>query len=161
MNRRPDNDKFDRWMEDWADVVTRFAYHHGGNWMSAQDVAQETFLRAYRYVGDRGEYPSPGWLFRVASRLVIDEARKYGREAVGTVPDVVPGTLSSQDDPRLEVLEALESLPDRDRECLVLFYFRDWPVERVAHHLGIPSTTVRTRLYRARERFRHLWEVEN
>ncbi len=149
---------FEAWMRQWADIIVRFAHHHGGPWMTAQDVAQETFLRAYRHTLSHGALPSSGWLFRVASRLMIDEYRRQSREVVGD--ERLQGATYELDiDRQLVVLEALESLSERDRECMALFYFRDWSLEEIARHLKIPSATVRTRLFRARERFRHLWEV--
>lgn len=159
MSRGMGEAEFDLWMKEWADTVTRFAFHHIRHEMTAQDISQETFLRAFQHFQTQRRPPSAGWLFKVASRLVIDEARRKRREVVGET-DVIDQASPFTSIPADEVVSVLEALPDRDRECLVLFYFRDWSVGMVAQHLGIPPTTVRTRLFRARERFRRLWEVQ-
>lgn len=157
MNGGFDNDKFSEWMKEWADTVTRFAYHHSGNATLSQDIAQETFLRAYRHARSRGELPTAGWLFKVAAHIAIDEFRRARREHLGV--EEIEGHHNGPTSEDMEVLDVLRRLSSADRECLVLFYFRDWPIEKVASHLKVPPSTIRTRLFRARERFRTLWEV--
>lgn len=125
MGRASPGTDFDAWMIEWADVITRFAYRPTRHWMTAQDVAQETFLRAYRHYQSKGVVPSAGWLFRVASRLVIDEARHRRHEAWGEVAETGGSGSAVEPEVSLDVLDVLEALSDRDRECLVLFYFRD------------------------------------
>jgi RNA polymerase sigma factor (sigma-70 family) len=98
-----------------------------------------------------------GWLYTVARRLAIDAYRTRQREAPQALhypPSPDPATAIAQ----TEAVEAiLDALPDLDREILLLFYYQKWSIAEIAHHYGIRAGAVRTRLMRARQRFRALW----
>lgn len=129
-----------------------------GNLARAQELTQETFLRAFRTL-EKGEvFENPqAWLFRVASRLAIDEHRRKGR-----FPDQELGDLASGDDgsdegailERVMVQAALNALPTRYRIPLVLYVYEDWQVAEIARVLGLSVSAVKMRLHRAREMFR-------
>ena len=59
---------------------------------------------------------------------------------------------------RLDIRRAIESLDEKTRLCTVLFYFEDMPIAEIARAVGIRECTVRTRLFRARERLRSVLE---
>jgi RNA polymerase sigma-70 factor (ECF subfamily) len=143
--------------------VVRYLALQTGDRELAQDLAQETFARLYEF---RASHPtrtlSVSWLYTVARRLAIDHWR-----AVGARPRTAPLDENARhlahDAPdqavvlRQEVAEVLERMPKAERECLVLFYFEDWPLELIARELNLSAVTVRVRLHRARGRFRGLW----
>lgn len=52
---------------------------------------------------------------------------------------------------------ALDSLPERDHELLLLFYYQEWSVAQLARHYSMRPGAVRSRLTRARQRFREIW----
>lgn len=144
---------FDTWVAAWGDRLTQFAYTYTENWGSAQDVAQETFLRLYRQ-WQAGPPVHPGWLFTVARNLCIDAKRR-------AEPHPLRGGHADAGEEsavrRLLVRELLDRLPPRDREVLWLFYYGGLSMAEVAGVLGIPARQVKTGLYRARQRFRALW----
>ena len=123
----------------------------------AEDVAQETMLRLWRSADriDVGGNGVRGWLCRVASNLCIDRIRAARRE---TVVDEVPET----PDParQLEGLErgdtaarvdvALKSLPERQRQALVLFHYEGMSQIEVGAAMGISDEAVESLLARAR-----------
>ena len=148
---------FDTWVAAWGDRLTQFAYTYTANWASAQDVAQETFLRLYRQE-QAGRPVHPGWLFAVARHLCIDAKRRAEPEPLSG------GEADAGEEPalrRLLVRDLLDRLPPRDREVLWLFYYGGLSMAEVAGVVGIPARQVKTRLYRARQRFRALWEGDD
>jgi RNA polymerase sigma-70 factor (ECF subfamily) len=121
----------------------------------AEDVAQETLLRAWRNAAvlteSRGSVRS--WLFTVARNIVIDEwrTRRSQREfATAEPPDLTP-TDDRTDELLLSwvVAEALTALSAEHRAVLVECYYRGRPVAEVANLLGIPPGTVKSRTHYA------------
>ncbi|HEY3738013.1 MAG TPA: sigma-70 family RNA polymerase sigma factor [Jatrophihabitans sp.] len=124
----------------------------GGDHARAQDVVQETLLRAWRNprVLDESEGSARGWLFTVARRIVIDEWRT-SRARLEVVTDEVPerreddGTQRTVD--RQVVLAALRTLSNEHRAVVVECYYRGATVNEAAAALGIPPGTVKSRLH--------------
>ena len=122
----------------------------------AEDIVQETLLRAWRH---RADLYSDGdsvrsWLFTVARRILIDHLRRRRAHpeevGLGTVADRVPaadridGTLT-----RVALGRALACLPPARREVVVQLYFHDRTAIEAARVLGIPEGTVRSRAHQA------------
>ncbi|MCW2683484.1 MAG: polymerase, sigma-24 subunit, subfamily [Blastococcus sp.] len=126
-----------------------------GNRNRAEDIVQETLLRAWRNLDrlDPDAGPVRPWLFTVAQHLAIDAHRarrarppEVGEEALATVADLdqVEGTLD-----RIVIADALDSLSADHRAVLVETYFRGRSVAEAADVLGIPPGTVKSRCYYA------------
>ncbi len=151
------------WIEEFGDKITQFLWTYTHDHELAQDLAQEAFVRLYRFhEAHPRQKVHAGWLYTTARRLAIDAARHRQRhpEALGDGPsDKIRGTAGFEQmvTTRLAVQRTLDSLPRRDRECLWLFYYQGWTVPDIAQRLGCSETAARTRLYRARHRFAQLW----
>lgn len=121
----------------------------------AEDIVQETLIRAWRHYRDLDESRGSvrGWLFTVARNLVIDEWRssRSRREVpVAAVPDVVD--TSDHTDRLLQswlVAEALTRLSADHRAVLLHCYYQGEPVAEAARELGIPEGTVKSRTHYA------------
>ena len=134
----------------------------------AEEVAQETFFRAYRSLNTfRGESKLRTWLYRIATNLAID---LVGRRKDFPVPDVpdIPMSRSTSQIVELKVQsaqlrDALIQLPERLREPLVLREYRGLTYDEIADKLGIPLNTVRTRIFRGKAALREAlsdWEEQ-
>jgi RNA polymerase sigma-70 factor (ECF subfamily) len=121
----------------------------------AQDVVQETLLRAWRnsnvleQVGGSGR----SWLFTVAKRIVIDEWRSERRRpqvVTDQIPEqtVVADTAQQAVD-RHVVMAALRTLSAEHRQVLLECYFRGASVAEAAQTLGVPPGTVKSRTHYA------------
>jgi RNA polymerase sigma-70 factor (ECF subfamily) len=134
----------------WAFVVhlTR------GDRMRAQDVVQETMLRAWRNprVLAQADGPVRSWLFTVARRIVIDEwrsTRNRREQLADVVPErPVPDPTSDIPDRQI-VLAALRRLSPEHREVLFECYYRGSSVAQAALALGVPQGTVKSRTHYA------------
>jgi RNA polymerase sigma-70 factor (sigma-E family) len=124
----------------------RIAYRLLGDREDAADAAQEACARACvrwrRLV--RGGDPTP-WVVRVAGNLAIDRWRK--RRTAASHP--LPAATSSLTPDRVDLHRALDALPKRQREVIVLRYFADLPEAAVADALGCSVGTVKTHASRA------------
>jgi RNA polymerase sigma factor (sigma-70 family) len=127
----------------------------GGDRQQAEDVVQETMVRAWRSVdtlSPESESLMP-WLATVARRVVIDQWRR--RDA--RPPEVGEGTLEDQASPdetdgilrSVAVAEALRALTPAHRDVLTETVLRDQSVNQAAEVLGIPAGTVKSRVYYA------------
>lgn len=126
----------------------------GGDRHKAEDIRQETFIRAWRHPEARaadGQWSRP-WLFTVARRIAIDHVR-----AALTRPtelgDVRIDDRSQEDDgydrllDREEVRAALAALPERLRDVLVEVYFLDRSVAEAAEALNLAQGTIKSRTF--------------
>jgi len=127
----------------------------GGDEAAAQDVVQETLLRAWQHpeVLDPDTGSIRSWLYTVARRIVIDQRRRERRR-----PEVVTAQLPEPiavDDPataladRTVVLDALRALSAEHRAVLLECYFRGASVAQAAARLGIAEGTVKSRTHYA------------
>lgn len=133
----------------------RLAHRALGDAGAAQDVVQETFLRAWR-ARDRFD-PTRGslrtWLFAIARNVVTDAARARAVRPVTTElsPQTEPPAAAVDDWDalvrRVLVETALDRLGDEHRQALQQTYLADRPCSEVAAELGIPESTLRSRVF--------------
>ncbi|GAB1639698.1 sigma-70 family RNA polymerase sigma factor [Krasilnikovia sp. MM14-A1259] len=128
-----------------------------GNIHWAQDILQETCLRAWRNPDARnsdGKW-SRAWLFTVARRITIDHVRAVQArppEYLDERIDAHRGGIGDEFERHLdrrEVREAMAELPERQQRILIEIYFRERSVEEAAAILGIPAGTVKSRTFYA------------
>jgi RNA polymerase sigma-70 factor, ECF subfamily len=122
---------------------------------AAEDVVQETLLRAWQLAGrlEWRDRPIRMWLFRVARNLVVDLYRRESRTiAVGIAPTDF-GEAVTEPDPADEVTErrllvgAMQTLPPIHREVLARVHLLGQRGEDVADALGVPLGTVKSRTH--------------
>lgn len=119
----------------------------------AQDAAQEACVIVYRKVRSlRRVGAFDAWLYRIVMR----EAARARRRFQTADPLSFASEASSNDASFIDIWRALADLSPELRDVVVLFYFDDLKSEAIATALGIAHGTVRTRLFRARERLRVL-----
>jgi RNA polymerase sigma-70 factor (ECF subfamily) len=127
----------------------------GGDRPRAEDVVQETLLRAWRH-RDVLESPSPklrAWLYTVARNLVTDEWRHRGVLRETPVAEPPEGPTPDDTDDRLllswVVAEAITRLSPEHRAVLLQCYYHGRPVAEAAELLGVPEGTVKSRTHYA------------
>jgi RNA polymerase sigma-70 factor (ECF subfamily) len=144
-------------------LVYRILWSRGGDPQEIEDMAQETFMRAWERLGtfDPAQ-PFKAWIARVAGNLAIDHYRARSRRPVlvelpdeETAPlragDADPALVAQKLDDQRGLLEALRQVPPLYREALVLRFVEDLPYDEIATALGLPLGSVKTRIFRGRE----------
>jgi len=126
----------------------------GGDHARAEDVVQETLLRAWRHpaVLDETDGSARGWLFTVARRIAIDEwraARRRAEVVTDEVPEPAVEDTADRAVDRALVRAALATLSADHRQVLLECYIRGLPVAEAAARLGIPPGTVKSRTHYA------------
>jgi RNA polymerase sigma factor (sigma-70 family) len=126
------------------------AYRVLGSSAGAEDVAQETLARAYSWWSRIQKSPQ-GWVAKVAYGMAIDQVRRQ-RTARTALVETMSGE-ADQRDPRIEdrmdLMAAIERLPRRQRQVIVLRYLADQSEVDTASTLGLRVTTVRRHATRA------------
>ncbi len=126
-----------------------------GDRQQAEDVVQETMLRAWRQAGqlDLTEPSLMPWLATVARRIVIDDKRRKSARPAETGDGMLENAPAADTTDELLrkvlVAEALQSLTSAHREVLNETILRDRTVNEAAEALGIPVGTVKSRVYYA------------
>lgn len=147
MNQAPD-DGYARLYEQEYDRVARTVYLVVRDAGRAEDLTQEAFVRLYLRWATVSRYERPGaWVRRVAIRLAARDAR---RERLRSVVERQGRPPADEHGPDADVLDAVGSLPVRQRAAVVLYYFEDLPVVEVARTLGMSESAVKVSLHRAR-----------
>jgi RNA polymerase sigma-70 factor (ECF subfamily) len=126
-----------------------------GDRARAEDIVQETLVRAWRHLDQLDETKGPvrPWLFTVAQRLAIDAHRARRARPLET-GDAVLASVPSLDDlehslDRIVISDALDALSAEHRAVIVETYYRGRTVAEAAAVLGIPAGTVKSRSYYA------------
>jgi RNA polymerase sigma-70 factor (ECF subfamily) len=143
--------------EEHAEPLLMFVLRlTGGDHQRAEDIVQETLLRAWRNAHKLGTEPGQSlrpWLVTVARRITIDEHRSANARAAETYDRDLDGLSTTDETDRvlaqMTVTEALRSLSPAHREILAETYLRDRTVTDAADQLGLPLGTAKSRVFYA------------
>ncbi len=150
-----------RLYDQHAAALARYALRLTGDRSRAEDVVQETLLRACQHpevVGDTSR-SARAWLFTVARNIVIDEYRsmrfRAETRAGPSGPDPPgPDDVGSALD-RMLVADAIAELSEDHRAVVQRSYYQGWSTAQIATDLGIAEGTVKSRLHYALRALRH------
>ncbi len=119
------------------------------------DAIQETILKAYQSIKNlRNEEYIKTWLIRI----LINECNNILKQRKRVIPmeRMREEMVHPRVQERLEMEEAINSLDEKQRVIVTLFYIEDVPLKEITNLLGIAEGTAKSRLYRAREQLMHL-----
>ena len=156
-------------MQLHREPVFRFAFLMVGDPVEAEDIAQETFLRAYRAFArfDDRRALRP-WLLSITANLSRNRRRSLGRymaalnrlfraDAIGPVSIE---ERSAQNEENQAIWRAIQKLQATDQQVIYLRFFLDLSVGEVAEATGVAAGTVKSRLHRSLKRLRDILERE-
>jgi RNA polymerase sigma-70 factor (ECF subfamily) len=128
-----------------------------------EDLAQETFLRAYRAFASfdvDGEARPSTWLLTIATRLALDWSKRRAirlapiEEADAVAVTSTPESERARTELGRAIARAARGLPDDQRAAFILAELHDFAIAEIAVALDVPEATAKTRLFRAREKMR-------
>ncbi len=162
--RQGEREAFSILVEKYKKPILNLIYRYTGQREQAEDLAQEVFLRAFRGLdGFRGNSRFFTWLYRIAVNLSLRHRERGSkfffssldqkREDMGeTLRDEAPEPQDylEQDELRRVVKEAVSSLPDDQRQVVILYRYENMKYDQIAEVLDISLSAVKSRLHRAR-----------
>jgi RNA polymerase sigma-70 factor (ECF subfamily) len=155
-----DVNAFGRLVGKYQTAVYNLAYRMLGRQTDAEDAAQETFVRAYTKLSSYDPQLSfRNWLLAIAGHLCIDQLRRKQADSLDEemclgLPDtraISPEAEAIKKEQESDIRALLESLPEKYRMMIVLRYWYDMPYSEIGQITGLEETTVKTRLFRARQ----------
>lgn len=166
--QRGDSAAFDLLVRKYQNRVVALIGRYIHDWSECQDVAQESFLRAYRALGNfRGDAQFSTWLHRIAVNTAKNHLVAHKRRPPGDDIDIDDAEqfesalrLRDNDTPERElmrqemeqtVMSAVEALPEELRAAITLREVDGMSYEEIAQHMQCPIGTVRSRIFRARD----------
>ncbi len=161
-SRGGDLDSFNQLVVRWERPIYALAYRVIGREEEARDVAQETFLRAFRALGGfKGQAKFSSWLYRITLNLCRDWIRRERRTPVSQAPegvDIIELAGETEPSESIEdlvsrrelgraVARAMAMLPEEQRTAIILKEYHGLTFQEIADLLECPLSTVKTRLY--------------
>jgi RNA polymerase sigma-70 factor (ECF subfamily) len=169
--RLGDSDAFRVLVDRHSRTLFRLAFRMTGNETDAEDVVQESFLRAYRQLGKFDERASFGtWMYRIAANCSLDVVRARKRRGEQTSDgendparsvasgDPAPDRLALSGEVRDRVAEAMNELSGAERAAFVLRHFEGLPIEDVGRVLGCQPGAAKHSVFRAVQKLRRALE---
>ena len=169
-----DSDEFRALVERHSRTIFRLAYRMTGNEHDAEDVVQETFLRAYRRLPQFENRASLStWLHRITVNCALDLLRSRqrhntGHEPIDTVsPDgklalpakePAPDRLLFSSEVQQQVTAALASLSPKEKVAFVLRHFEQKSIEEISRTMGLRSAAAKNNIFRAVKKLRKALE---
>jgi RNA polymerase sigma-70 factor (ECF subfamily) len=153
--------------KDHASIIYRYLLKHGCRKEVAEELVQESFIKAIEHFEDVDPQKLSAWVFKVAlnnyrnylkkaavrEELLIDENRFLESfSADHQLEDALLGKERTH-----EIRECLNRLKSSYKELLILKYDMDLSNKEIGRMLGFPEQTIKTYLYRARNEFKRVW----
>ncbi len=166
--QRGDSAAFDLLVRKYQHRVVALIGRYVHDWSECQDIAQDTFIRAYRALGNfRGDAQFSTWLHRIAVNTAKNHLVAHKRRPPGEDIDIDDAEqfesalrLRDNDTPERElmrqemeqtVMRAVEALPEELRVAITLREVDGLSYEEIAERMACPIGTVRSRIFRARD----------
>jgi RNA polymerase sigma-70 factor (ECF subfamily) len=147
-------------MNSYKNLVFSVCLKLTGDYFTAEDIAQETFISAYEHLDEFDGTSEKAWLCRIASNKCIDYLKAAERRAVPASDEETLLIESTRDGPpevfaTRDVLEEVEGkcleLPEGYAEIARMYFMGSMTAREISDKMNIPVKTVQTRIYRARE----------
>ncbi len=166
MDQKPSEENFEELALRFVEPLYRLAFARVDNVNDAEDIVQETYLKAFKnFQTFRGEASLKNWLSQILINTVRDHFRKSGRTVVTVewddsiesdelLAEPGPEELLCNSNLHPELTKALSTLPEQLLVPLLLREIDDATYEEIAQILEVPMGTVMSRLFRARKLLR-------
>ena len=152
-----DKNKYAQLLQSDRARYYRIAYSYVKNEPDALDIVGEAACRGLVQLGTlRREEYFRTWMTRIVINCALDQLRRSGRTVSldDAAPEPAPQDAAFECEDTLDLYDALDALPPKDRSCIVLRYFEERSFAEAAEILGEPEPTVKARVYRALKKLR-------
>jgi RNA polymerase sigma-70 factor (ECF subfamily) len=168
--KKGDSGAFSELVRTYQKRVYRHVYRFCPDHDTADDLAQETFVRAYTSLQTfREEFRFSGWLLTIATNLALNHLKRQKRQVstedypieeiiADPNPRADPARNLSDKEIRSKLAEAIDRLPPDFKAVFILRVYEDLSYDQIAKRLGIEAGTVMSRLFRARSKLKKALE---
>lgn len=146
---------FNRLVVKYQSPVRRFFLHQtSGDEQLSDDLAQETFIKAYTNIGKfRGTAAFSTWLYRIACNVFYDHVRRLRpSDDIDTPAAARLNASAAEQGMRLDVYGALNRLAEKERVCVTLQLVDGYPIDKIAQITGMAEGTVKSHLFRGKQK---------
>ena len=146
---------FDKLVVKYQSPVRRFFLHQtGGDSQLSDDLAQDTFIKAYTHIRQfRGTSSFSTWLMRIAYNVFYDDVRSRKQtEDIDTSSAVRQSSKSGDSNLKMDIHAALALLKPDERSCVTLQLIDGYPVDQISKITGINENTVKSHLKRGKDK---------
>lgn len=156
-------------MDAYGDRVKRLAYSYVKDWGIASDLTQEVFVTVYiklETFEKRASFKT--WLFKIAVNKCKDYLKSWHYRNLIMNEKVLffmkdraktPEEQTLERDESCRLLKAILDLPLKYREVFLLHYYQDLSIQEISNTLAIPLATVKTRLFRGKEKLKDIYSL--
>lgn len=153
---------FSHFVESYQDMAITIAYRICGNMQDAEDVVQDSFVKAYRNLHSfRADSKFSTWLYRIVynTALTYSKSQMWLTTHETTLEEGLQVGVNSlekaiEDTEREEIVaEVMQKIPKGDALLLTLYYMEDNPIKEIAKITGLNESNVKVKLFRARKLF--------
>ena len=150
-------------IDRYKHYVFNIAFRILKNHEDAEEVSQDSFLKAYKALKDfKGDCRFSTWLYRIAFNTAVSRTRKQvvAQETIDNVPeiqydnvDILSATESlSKKERKVFITRAMEKLSDEEQILITLFYFEENSMAEVSEVTGLDTNNVKVKIHRARKK---------
>lgn len=164
-SRKGEVEAFNQLVRRHHTVVYNLAFRFMRDHTLAEDMTQETFLKAFRMLrGFRGDCAFSSWLYRVTCSVCLTELDRRKRRHEVELKPQMGGTVHENGLERKEMAEivrrCVSKLPKKYATLVMLYYLNEIPYNEIAHTMQIPMGTLKTWMHRARKKLKKIVEQE-
>lgn len=172
--QKGDRRAFEQLLARYERPIFSFIAHFFQDRALCEDLTQETFLRAYRFIASyRPKQKLATWLFAIARNLCIDELRRLRKASTVDIGSVDPEVLVTDGagggnplhaaiatQEAALITRALAKLPEKYRTCIILFYYNEMSYEDISRVMDISMSNTKILLFRGKKMMLDLYRKE-
>ncbi|NQY07697.1 MAG: RNA polymerase sigma factor [Flavobacteriaceae bacterium] len=162
-----DTHSFALLLEKYKDMVFTLTFRMLKNREEAEEVAQDTFIKAYKSLNKfKGDSKFSTWLYRIAYNTSLDKIKKLKKEQLTVAIDeytegqvrAVENALDNLEraEQRKMIQDCIQQLPPDSAALLTLYYFDGLSLDEIAKVLNIKASNVKVKLFRSRKKLTHI-----
>lgn len=155
-------------IDEYGEELKRYIYTYVKNRTTTDDLFQEVMITVFKKIDTFREDSSiKTWVYRITANKCKDYLKSpanrlilWKNQFLNQSDNLTPESRALLDESKVELIEAILKMPIKEREVLILYYYKDFSVKEISHLLGLNESTIRSRMMRARNKLkRELREV--
>jgi len=162
-----DTNAFSQLVDQYKDLVFTLALRMLKNREEAEEVAQDTFIKAYKSLDRfKGDAKFSTWLYRVAYNTCLDRIKKnkkylndvpideFTEHEVKSIDNALLGMMTAEKEAAIKA--CIDQLPSEDAFLLTLYYFDDLSLDEISKVVNLTSNNIKVKLFRCRKKLAHI-----